>query len=139
MIAAGLTDLFDGQIARRTNTVSEWGKVLDPAADKISAALLGITLVWKDLLPIWFLGAVVLRDLLIVAGCTLLVRHLGQVQMSNYPGKIAVTAIGVTLILALLRADQIVMNISIWTTIGLLGLSFIVYATRLLRLPNHPA
>ncbi len=137
ILAAGLTDLLDGQVARRTNTVSEWGKILDPAADKISAALLGIALVWKNLLPLWVLGAIILRDLLIVTGGVFLARHLGHVQMSNPPGKIAATAIGITFILALLKADQIVMDISIWATIGLLGLSLIIYAARLLRLRNR--
>lgn len=134
LLAAGLTDLLDGQVARRTNTVSEWGKILDPAADKISAALLGIVLVWKSLLPLWVLGAIILRDLLIVTGGVFLTRHLGQVQMSNLPGKIAAMAIGITFILALLKADQIVMDIAVWATIGLLGLSLLIYAARLLRL-----
>lgn len=137
ILAAGLSDLLDGQVARRTNTVSEWGKILDPAADKISAALLGVALVWKSLLPFWVLGAIILRDLLIVTGGFFLTHHLGYVQMSNLPGKIAATAIGITFILALLKADQIVMDIAIWGTIGLLGLSLLIYAVRLLRLRNR--
>ena len=139
ILATGLTDLLDGQVARRTNTVSEWGKILDPAADKISAALLGVALVWKSLLPLWVLGAIILRDFLIVTGGVFLTRYLGHVQMSNLPGKIAATAIGITFILALLKADPIVMDIAIWATIGLLGLSFLIYAVRLLGLRNHPA
>lgn len=137
LLAAGLTDLLDGQIARRTNTVSEWGKILDPAADKISAVVLGIALVWKSLLPLWVLGAIILRDLLIATGGVFLTRHLGHVQMSNLPGKVAATAIGITFILALLKADQIVMDIAIWATIGLLGLSLLIYAARLLDLRNR--
>ncbi len=139
ILAAGLTDLLDGQVARRTNTVSEWGKILDPAADKVSAALLGIVLAGKNLLPLWFLGAVILRDVLIVTGGIFLTRHIGHVQMSNSPGKIAATAVGGTLVLALLKADPIVMAVAIWITIGLLSLSLIIYGARFLRLRNHPA
>ncbi len=137
ILVAAMTDLLDGQVARRTNTVSEWGKVLDPVADKLSAALLGIALIWKNLLPIWVLGAIVLRDILIMTGGIFLARHIGHVQMSNLSGKIATTAIGVMYILALLKADPIVMDTVIWGTIGLLVLSLLIYATRLLRLRNH--
>ncbi len=136
IIAAGLTDLFDGQIARRTNTVSEWGKILDPVADKISVALVGIALAWKEILPLWFLLAILLRDFLIVIGGLILTRQLGLIHMSNFWGKVTATAIGVTFIFALLKADQVLMTLSIWGTIGLLGLSLLIYAARLTGLRN---
>lgn len=139
IFTAGLTDLLDGQVARRTNTVSEWGKLLDPAADKISAALLGSALAWKGLLPIWFLGTIVLRDALIMAAGIYLSHYLGRIHMSNFFGKATTTAIGITFILALLKADPLPMNLAIWGTTGLLGLSLLVYAPRLADLKNKSA
>ena len=139
LLTAVATDWLDGQIARRTNTVSEWGKILDPAADKISAALVGIALVWVDLIPLWFLGVVLLRDLLIAVGGVALVRYSGRVQMSNITGKIAVTAIAITFLMGLLRADQIVMDICIWITVGLLGFSLVIYSSRLASVHSNPA
>ena len=139
LLTAVITDWLDGQIARRTSTVSEWGKILDPAADKISAALVGIALVWVDLIPLWFLGVVLLRDLLIAVGGVALVRYSGSIQMSNIPGKIAVTAIAITFLMGLLRADQIVMDICIWITVGLLGLSLVIYSFRFASVHSNPA
>lgn len=134
ILVAALTDFLDGLVARQTGTISAWGKLLDPAADKISVALLGIALVWNELLPLWFLGAILLRDVLILIGGAVLSRHLGRIQMSNVAGKLAAVAIGVTFILGLLRADPIVLEISIWSTLGLLGLSLVIYALRLRHL-----
>jgi len=137
ILMAGFTDFLDGLVARSTNTISGWGKVLDPTADKISVALLGIALVWKNLLPLWFLGSILLRDILIVAGGTFLTRRLGQIHMSNLIGKTTTTAIGIAFVLGLLKADEIVMDIVIWGTVGLLVLSFLVYAARLMDLRNN--
>ena len=134
---AGFTDFLDGMIARSTNTISGWGKILDPAADKFSVVLLGAALVWKNLLPFWFLGAIVIRDVLIVAGGTFLTHRLGRIHMSNLVGKVTTTAIGATFILGLLKADAIVMDIFIWGTVGLLVVSLLIYAARLLNLRNN--
>lgn len=44
---SGLSDLFDGKIARRFNQVSELGKILDPIADKLTQGTIAILLFWK--------------------------------------------------------------------------------------------
>ncbi len=44
---SGLTDFFDGKIARKFDMVTEWGKILDPIADKISIAAIILSLFWK--------------------------------------------------------------------------------------------
>ena len=139
ILIAALTDVLDGFIARSTNTVSGWGKILDPAADKLSIAVLGIVLVWKSLLPSWFLGIVLLRDLLILSGGVFLGRRTGHIHMSNIVGKLAVSAIAATFVLGLLKADPMVMNVSLWSTVGLLGLSFVIYAIRLFDLRHPPS
>ena len=139
LTTAVLTDWLDGQVARRTNTVSEWGKILDPAADKISAALVGIALVLNDLIPLWFIGVVLLRDLLIAVGGIALARYSGRIQMSNFLGKLAVTAIAITFFMGLMRADQIVMDICTWVTVGLLGFSLLIYSSRLASVHSNSA
>ena len=138
IFTAGLTDFLDGLVARRTDTISGWGKILDPAADKISVAILGVALVWKDLLPLWFLGIIIIRDVLIMTGGAFLTHRLGRIHMSNLIGKSATTAIAVTFVLGLLKADPIVMSTCVWGTAGLLGLSLTAYAARLMDLRKHP-
>lgn len=91
MLAAVATDFLDGLLARRSRQVTDLGKVLDPLADKICVDSMALALaLWRDF-PWWAAGAIVGRDLLILAGGLLLVRKTKIVPVSNWPGKIAVT------------------------------------------------
>ena len=87
------SDFFDGYIARRTNQVSELGKILDPVADRVLIVALVIALVARDALP-WPLALiVVLRDVLIVAAAPLLEKR-GMERLSvNFVGKSATAAL----------------------------------------------
>ena len=67
-IAAGLSDLLDGYLARRFGWQTEWGGVLDPLADKLLIVCTTVTLAWLGQLPWWLVGLVILRDVVIVGG-----------------------------------------------------------------------
>lgn len=73
---SGLSDYFDGKIARHYNQVSRVGQLLDPLADRlyILSALLGLA--WREILPWWLVAVLVGRE---VVGTALLmvVRHHG--------------------------------------------------------------
>ena len=125
-----VTDWFDGRVARWSKTVSEWGKVLDPLADKVAAAAIVMALTVRGILPLWFLVAIVARDAAIVLGGVVLARRTGQVVMSVWMGKVAVTALSVTVLAALMRADPPVLIFCVWVTTGLLAYSFLLYAVR---------
>ena len=129
-----MTDWFDGRVARWSRTVSEWGKVLDPLADKVAGAAVVLALVVRGTLPLWFLGVLVGRDLVIVLGGVVLARRTGHVVMSAWMGKVAVTALAVTVLAALLRADEPVLMFCVWVTTILLLYSFLLYAIRFARL-----
>ncbi|MEG0216746.1 MAG: CDP-alcohol phosphatidyltransferase family protein [Raoultibacter sp.] len=89
-LAAG-TDFLDGQIARRTNTVSKLGQLLDPAIDRILmiAGVGGLLLVGR--LPLWIVAVVLIRDLfLLVGGSVLLKRYHIRIPVV-YLGKVATT------------------------------------------------
>jgi len=88
-IAASLTDILDGQLARRRNQVSTLGKFLDPIADKllISAAL--IVLVEKQLAPSWAVVVIIGREFIITGlrsvaaseGIIIQAQSLGKLKM----------------------------------------------------------
>jgi cardiolipin synthase (CMP-forming) len=65
---AALTDFIDGQIARRTNTISEFGKLVDPLADRLLVISVLVALMWRDFLPIWMGVLIVARDVLMLIG-----------------------------------------------------------------------
>ena len=134
ILLAALTDWFDGKVARWSNTVSNWGKILDPLCDKAAILLIGLALVLRGDLDAWFVAVVVLRDGLIVAGSAVLARRIGQVKMSMRSGKVAVTAMAITLLAALLRLDDSMMDYCIWATVVLMIYSFALYLRRYIAL-----
>ena len=67
-LVAALSDLVDGYIARRFKLVSTFGATLDPIADKLNMLVATVVLAWQELLPIWLAIAIVVRDIVIVAG-----------------------------------------------------------------------
>lgn len=106
------TDLLDGYIARKLNQVSELGKIIDPLADKIAVGAIAILMFIKELIPVWFIIIVVLRDLLILIFGLYLKRKKKVVLMSNYPGKIAVFTIGLALAFSIFKDTELLSFIS---------------------------
>lgn len=137
VLLAVITDWLDGRIARWTNTVTEWGKVLDPLADKFAAVMVVLGLVIRGSLPVWLLVILLVRDVLIVTGGVVLARRTGHVAMSVMAGKAAVTVLAVTVLAALLRADAPLMQVLIVATAVMMIYSLLVYAVRFFRLYNY--
>ena len=67
-IAAAISDGLDGFLAKRFNWVSELGKVLDPAADKLLLLVVFVESAWLGLVPWWITAAAVARDVMIALG-----------------------------------------------------------------------
>jgi cardiolipin synthase len=67
-LVAALSDLADGWIARRYHLESRLGAALDPVADKLNMLVATLLLAADGLLPLWLAAAIVLRDIVIVAG-----------------------------------------------------------------------
>jgi cardiolipin synthase (CMP-forming) len=65
---AALSDGLDGWLAKSFGWTSRLGKILDPIADKLLLVTVFVTLVWVGRVPLWLGAAVVVRDLVIVAG-----------------------------------------------------------------------
>lgn len=70
--AAAFTDFLDGFLARRTGTVSELGKVIDPLVDRIFISSIVLALAWRGLLPVVGVALIVSRDILAIIGYKLL-------------------------------------------------------------------
>lgn len=139
LLAAGLvlvgvaTDFLDGYLARRWHEVSELGKIVDPLADKISVGAIAVLLVVLGDLPLWYLVIVLVRDALILAGGIIIQRKKKVITQSNWPGKIAVTAIALVLFLSIIQAESIewLRQLSLWGSLFFMILSLILYANRL--------
>jgi CDP-diacylglycerol--glycerol-3-phosphate 3-phosphatidyltransferase len=85
-LIAGVTDFFDGEIARRYQTVTDFGKLMDPLVDKIMIAAAFISLVPLRAIPAWAATIVVGREFLIT-GLRLMATAKGQVLSAERLGK----------------------------------------------------
>lgn len=64
-LLAALTDWYDGWLARKFNYITEWGKFMDPLADKILTSTAFFAFVFIGLLQLWMVIIIVIRDILI--------------------------------------------------------------------------
>jgi CDP-diacylglycerol---glycerol-3-phosphate 3-phosphatidyltransferase len=84
--AAGLTDYWDGKIARRDNLITNFGILMDPLADKILVCSAFIAFVGRQIMPAWMVVVIVARELAIT-GLRLLAASKNQVLAAEGYGK----------------------------------------------------
>lgn len=127
---AAFTDWLDGRVARATNTVSEWGKVVDPIADKVLVGAVVVMLLLDNRLPLWFVLCVVARDIVIVLGGLYSRRYTQEVLPSLMIGKIAVSAVALTGVSAMMLWNSVTIWL-IYISCALLAVSLLQYGMRL--------
>ena len=130
MAIAALTDKLDGVLARRLDEVTEWGKVLDPLADKIAVAVAAIVLLLLHAIPLWLVIVVVVRDVMILLGGVYLKTQRGIVLQSNEVGKWAVGIMSLMLFLMVLGIQSVATDILIAAVVVLLFISSVLYIRR---------
>jgi CDP-diacylglycerol--glycerol-3-phosphate 3-phosphatidyltransferase len=124
---AVLTDYLDGMLARKLDCESQWGRILDPLADKVGIAAVAFVLVIVGDLPLWFFLALAARDVLILLGGVVLKARIGLVLPSIRTGKWAVNVFTVTLLAALVGAQGMVLDALIGISLAFLVVSFVLY------------
>lgn len=129
---AALTDKLDGVFARKFNEVTEWGKILDPVADKIGIAVVALVLVKLNLIPLWFVVMMVARDALILAGGVYVKKKKGIVLQSNQLGKWTIGVLALAMFFAMLRWS-VAAELFLWGSLAMLVASFALYLRRFLE------
>ena len=109
-VIASLTDLLDGYIARHYNQITDFGKFMDPLADKclVTAAMLWFVEVGQ--MPAWALLIVIVREFG-VSGLRMVAADKGRVIAAGWSGKVKTAATMVCVILMLLPLPEIVNQI----------------------------
>ena len=126
---ASLTDLLDGKIARKYNLVTDFGKFMDPLADKLLVCSALICLVSMDRLPAWMVIVIISREF-IISGFRLVAAEQGVVIAASYWGKFKTVAQMVMVILLVFDfggAFDAAEQIFIWLALILTVLSLIEY------------
>src|SRR5947209_4774840 len=137
MAFAYITDIADGYVARKTNTISEFGKALDPVADKLYVAALLIAMISKELVPIWFALLVIGKDAITMIGAVLARKKIHAVLPSNVWGKAAVLATIITLFLAVRGVSQDILLFVWLISTVLIVFVFIIYTIRALQITKQ--
>ena len=100
-----VSDWIDGWLARRWGEISQWGKILDPLADKVAVGAITIAMVVFKGLPVWLVVAVLMRDVVIFWGGMYLVKRHDVLLSSNFWGKVTTLVLSGLLLAYLWDAD----------------------------------
>ena len=127
-IIASLTDLLDGKIARKYNLVTNFGKFMDPLADKLLVCSALICLIELNVLPAWMVIIIISREF-IISGFRLIASDNGVVIAASYWGKFKTTfqMVSVVLLILDIPALAIVTTICVWIALVLTIVSLVDY------------
>ena len=127
-IIASLTDLLDGKIARKYNLVTNFGKFMDPLADKLLVCSALICLIELNALPAWMVIIIISREF-IISGFRLIASDNGVVIAASYWGKFKTTfqMVSVVLLILDIPALAFVTTICVWIALVLTFVSLVDY------------
>ena len=127
-IVASLTDMLDGKIARKYNLVTNFGKFMDPLADKLLVCSALICLIELGQLPSWMVIMIISREF-IISGFRLVASDNGVVIAASYWGKFKTTFQMIAVVLLILQIPplHIVTQICVWIALILTVVSLIDY------------
>ncbi len=131
-IVASLTDLIDGKIARKHNLVTDFGKFMDPLADKLLVSAAMIALVEMGRIPAWVVIVIISREF-IISGFRLVASDNGVVIAASYWGKFKTTFQMIMVCLMLLDLSEkfawygVLTNIIMWIALILTVVSLVDY------------
>lgn len=122
-IAASITDTLDGKIARKYGLVTNFGKFMDPLADKLLVCSALICLMAQERLPVWAVLIIIAREF-IISGFRLVASDNGIVIAAGYWGKIKTICQMVMIIVliadlgaGMVMAEQILIGLSVALTV----------------------
>ena len=130
-IIASLTDMLDGKIARKYNLVTNFGKFMDPLADKLLVCSAMICMIALDKLPAWVVIIIIGREF-IISGFRLVASDNGVVIAASYWGKFKTTfqMIGVVLLIFNIPALSTLTTIIVWIALALTVISLVDYIVK---------
>lgn len=130
-VIASLTDMLDGKIARKYNLVTNFGKFMDPLADKLLVCAALICLIELDRIPSWIVIIIISREF-IISGFRLVAADNRVVIAANYWGKFKTTfqMIMVCLMIANIEALAVLTQIVMWIAVVLTVVSLVDYLAK---------
>ena len=127
--AASITDWFDGHLARKYNLITNFGKFMDPLADKLLVCSAMICMIELNRLPAWVVIIIIAREF-IISGFRLIAAENGVVIAANYWGKFKTVSQMIMIILLILDFGgffAILTEVFIWLSVALTVISLLTY------------
>lgn len=130
-IIASLTDFLDGKIARKYNLVTNFGKFMDPLADKLLVCSALICLIELERIPAWVVIIIISREF-IISGFRLVAADNRIVIAASYWGKFKTTfqMVMVCLMIADIDALHLFTQIVMWIALALTVVSLVDYLVK---------
>lgn len=127
-IIASFTDMLDGKIARKYNLITDFGKFMDPLADKLLVCSALIALIELGRIPAWMVIMIIAREF-IISGFRLIAVDKGVVIAASYWGKFKTVfqMVAVCLLIVDIPALQMVTQIILWIAVILTIVSLVDY------------
>lgn len=130
-IIASVTDFLDGHIARKYHLVTNFGKFMDPLADKLLVCSALICLIELERIPAWMVIVIIAREF-IISGFRLIASDNGVVIAASYWGKFKTTfqIVAVCLLIADVPALYVITQIILWIAVILTIVSLVDYLVK---------
>lgn len=137
-IIASLTDMLDGKIARKYNLVTNFGKFMDPLADKLLVCSALICMIELGQLPAWMVIIIISREF-IISGFRLVAADNGVVIAASYWGKFKTVfqMVGVVLLILNIEALSVITSLVIWIALILTVVSLVDYIVKNIGVPTE--
>lgn len=132
-IIASLTDMLDGKIARKYNLITNFGKFMDPLADKLLVCSAMIALIELDRMPAWVVIIIIAREF-IISGFRLVASDNGVVIAAGWWGKVKTVVQMVMIIFVMCdfggSVVAVIENVLIYSALALTVISLIDYLAK---------
>lgn len=136
LVISGITDIVDGIIARKFGMISNFGKVLDPIADKLTQITMLLCLVFRFPLMNLLLAVMLIKEVVSGIWGLIVIHRTKEVRSAEWHGKVGTSLLYMMILLHAVwpRIPSIVSNASIVLCTAMMLISFLLYSTRNYRI-----
>lgn len=129
LLISGLSDILDGFIARKFNMISNFGKIIDPVADKLTQGVLLICLIFKHTQVLVIFGAFVLKEFIMILMGYMIIKRKNLVNSAKWYGKLNTVIIYSVIFFMIILPDipERVVNIMVFVCSAMIITAFVMY------------
>lgn len=130
LLISGLSDILDGFIARKFNMISDFGKIIDPVADKLTQGILLICLIFKYAQVLWILGVFILKEFIMIMMGYMIIKRKNQVNSAKWYGKLNTVIIYSAIFFMIILPDisENIVNMMVIICTAMIIVAFAMYA-----------